>query len=504
MYTFLFLSLAIISVAYLFFKKKHDYWKLRGVPYPRPSLIFGNVGEAIMLRARLSDLLHKVYNEYRGYYYVGLFNFWNPAVVIRNPEIIKDVLIKQFGNFHNNWIDVELNIDPIIGFNPFVLNDGLWKTIRTQLTPQLTSSKIKSMFPLINKGCKNMVEYIKKKTDDNETQGIELKDLSARFTGDNVISCAYGLDGNSFNVKTPDSFKIGEHISSQSKLVQLKQTIALFLPLLRKIFKTTFLGDPVPKMFSDIVLETIKYREENNIERNDYLGYLKELKTKTSPIETTNDMVVAHAFTFFLDGFETSSLTLAYGLLELALHPDIQRKAQKEIQTILEKHNNALTYEAVQEMEYVDNILSETLRKHPIILFLSRICTDNHTFPPPQGPGTGKDVVIEKGTHIFIPVYSVHNDSDYYPNPELFDPDRFTEDARNSRPKCCFLGFGDGPRICLGRKFAIAQVKLGLISILSNFDLKVNKKTCLPVEYENVHVFNSPKTDIWLDFCKRL
>lgn len=69
-------------------------------------------------------------------------------------------------------------------------------------------------------------------------------------------------------------------------------------------------------------------------------------------------MVVAHAFTFFLDGFETSSLTLAYGLLELALRPDIQKKAQKEIQTVLEKHNNTLTYEAVQEMEYVDNILS--------------------------------------------------------------------------------------------------------------------------------------------------
>lgn len=84
-----------------------------------------------------------------------------------------------------------------------------------------------------------MVEYIENKTNENKQQGIELKDLSARFTGDNVISCAYGMDGNSFNVETPDSFKIGEQISSRNKLVQLKQTIALFTPLLRKIFKTT-------------------------------------------------------------------------------------------------------------------------------------------------------------------------------------------------------------------------------------------------------------------------
>lgn len=82
------------------------------------------------------------YSEHRGYSYVGFFNLWKPAMVIRNPEIIKDVLIKQFGNFHNNWIEVELTADPVIGYNPFVLNDNLWKTIRTQLTPQLTSSKV--------------------------------------------------------------------------------------------------------------------------------------------------------------------------------------------------------------------------------------------------------------------------------------------------------------------------------------------------------------------------
>ncbi|KAF2889126.1 hypothetical protein ILUMI_17047, partial [Ignelater luminosus] len=90
-----------------------------------------------------------------------------------------------------------------------------------------------------------------------------------------------------------------------------------------------------------------------------------------------------------------------------------------------------------------------SLRRNPIILFISRICTEEYRFPPPRGPGTGKEVIIEKGTQIFIPVYGIHRDPQYYPDPERFDPDRFTEEGKATRPKNAFLGFGDGPRICL-------------------------------------------------------
>lgn len=71
-----------------------------------------------------------------------------------------------------------------------------------------------------------------------------------------------------------------------------------------------------------------------------------------------DDYIIAHAFTFFLDGFETSSLAMAYTLLELSLHPEVQEEARREIKNVLEKHNHKITHAALLEMTYLDNVIS--------------------------------------------------------------------------------------------------------------------------------------------------
>lgn len=91
------------------------------------------------------------------------------------------------------------------------------------------------------------------------------------------------------------------------------------------------------------------------------------------------------------------------------------------------------------------------MRKYPPGMFLAKTCTKEFTFPPPNKDGTGKEVLIEEGTSIIIPLYSLHHDPEFYPNPEKFDPERFTEENKNSRPKCTYIPFGDGPRMCLGK-----------------------------------------------------
>jgi cytochrome P450 family 6 len=73
-----------------------------------------------------------------------------------------------------------------------------------------------------------------------------------------------------------------------------------------------------------------------------------------------------------------------------------------------------------------------------------RECTNKYTIP-------GTDVTIEKGTFVVIPVIGLHMDQKYYPNPEKFDPDRFSEETKNKRPQFTYLPFGEGPRICIGK-----------------------------------------------------
>ena len=74
---------------------------------------------------------------------------------------------------------------------------------------------------------------------------------------------------------------------------------------------------------------------------------------------------------------------------------------------------------------------------------MSRICTKNYTVP-------GTNLVIEKGTAVLIPVMGIHHDPEYYPNPEKFDPERFSDVNKKERHSCAFIPFGEGPRICIG------------------------------------------------------
>jgi len=93
-------------------------------------------------------------------------------------------------------------------------------------------------------------------------------------------------------------------------------------------------------------------------------------------------------------------------------------------------------------------VFTETLRKYPIISFLDRNCCSDYELPAPTGTGT---ITLPAGTGVYIPVLGLHFDATYFPEPEKFDPDRFTEEKKNSRPKCTYIPFGEGPRMCSGK-----------------------------------------------------
>jgi hypothetical protein len=92
-------------------------------------------------------------------------------------------------------------------------------------------------------------------------------------------------------------------------------------------------------------------------------------------------------------------------------------------------------------------MFTETLRKYPILPFLERSCCSDYELPAPTGTGT---IRLPVGTGVYIPVLGIHFDPTYFPEPEKFDPDRFTEENKRSRPNYTYLPFGEGPRMCIG------------------------------------------------------
>ncbi|GAB0087050.1 Cytochrome P450 [Sergentomyia squamirostris] len=237
------------------------------------------------------------------------------------------------------------------------------------------------------------------------------------------------------------------------------------------------------------------YRKENNVHREDIFNVLMDSYQKGSLDGKENftfTNFLGNAMALFLANFETTSRLVQSCLLELAHNPEIQDRMRNEVRTILQKYNNKITYEAITEMTYVEQALYETMRKYPLLTFLSRNAAEDVKV-------LGSDVILEKGTLLLISVQGIHYNPDFYPDPEKYDPDRFTYEAIKSRPSCSFLGFGDGPRNCFGSKLGLLQGKLVITNILINYKISPSPKVPYPLRYKSTeYSVLMPDTGCWL------
>lgn len=97
---------------------------------------------------------------------------------------------------------------------------------------------------------------------------------------------------------------------------------------------------------------------------------------------------------------------LAFALYEMAKNPDIQERLHDEVVGVLSRHNNELSFEAMQEMEYLDNVIHETMRLHPVLPFMSKVCTKEYTLPKLNGQKEA--VTVYPGTVAQISIISLH------------------------------------------------------------------------------------------------
>ncbi|XP_063926337.1 probable cytochrome P450 6a14 [Zophobas morio] len=267
-----------------------------------------------------------------------------------------------------------------------------------------------------------------------------------------------------------------------------------------KNFTTDVIGscafglDYVHDFFMNLVHEVIEYREKNGDSRNDFIQSLIEIKKSGS---LTVEDIAAQTFVFFLAGLETSALLMAWTLYELAKNLEIQEGLRDEICEVLEKFDGRICYQSLQEMKYFDQVMNETMRKFPPVPFVNRVCTKDYKIPE-------EDTIIEKGTAVVIPILGIHRDADYYPDPEKFDPGRFSEENKKKMPSCAYIPFGKGPRSCIGMRLGLLQAKVGLCGLVRNFRFTLNEKTPDVMRLNPGSLFSSPEGGIWLDVEKCL
>ncbi|XP_017066146.1 probable cytochrome P450 6a13 [Drosophila eugracilis] len=450
----------------------YGYWRRRGVAGEKPVMFRGNMS-GFGKDLHWTDINKRIYDKFRGEErYCGYFTFVTKALFVMDLELIRKIMISDFGSFADRGLFHNVRDDPLTG-NLLFLDGPEWRWLRQNLTQVFSSGKMKYMFP-------NMVDVGEKLTEACQLQvgEIEAKDLCARFTTDVIGSCAFGLECNSLQDPESEFRQMGRSVTSKPLHSVLVQAFMFTQPDLARMLRFKLFRPEISEFFLNTVRQTLDYRRKENINRNDLIQILMELGEKENKDALSFEQIAAQALVFFLAGFDTSSTTMSFCLYELALNPDIQERLRVEVVDVLGRHNQRLTYESIQEMPYLDQVVDETLRKYPILPHLLRRSTKYYQIPD-------SNLTLEPGTKIMIPVHSIHHDPELYPEPEKFDPSRFDPEMVKARHPFAYLPFGEGPRNCIGERFGKLQVKVGLAYILRDFKFSKTEKTQIPLKFSS-------------------
>uniref|UniRef100_T1GN47 Cytochrome P450 n=1 Tax=Megaselia scalaris TaxID=36166 RepID=T1GN47_MEGSC len=165
--------------------------------------------------------------------------------------------------------------------------------------------------------------------------------------------------------------------------------------------------------------------------------------------------VSAQVYSFFEASLVTTSTTISTCLYELAMNDHVQQRLRLEILEFYNDVQGDLSYSNIKHCKYLDQVMFENLRKYPIANQLSRVCENNYRVEK-------WNLTIEKGVLVIIPISAIHMDPEIYPNPEIFNPDRFTSEEIDKRHSMSFSPFGDGGRSCIGKEFGNPKTDIPL------------------------------------------
>lgn len=448
MFVFLLLCAVTFSVLYYYITRTFDHWRSRNVKGPKPIPFFGNFKEVALRRQFIGLFYNEMYKKFPEEKLVGLYRMTSPTLLIRDLDIAKQVLIKDFEAFPDRATYFSKEG---LGENLFHADAETWKLLRHQFTSAFTTTKMKAMYAGVSFCGDNLVDHLDNVTMKKPEQDVYK--LIFKYSIGTIMYTAFGFNIDTFN----NDIRLFEIVDEKFNNTYYSEMDMLIPGFLQKLNLSLFPEDTIS--FCHQIVETGKKQQSSikndgktmmdiilnlNKESEIYDDSQNIVNNKKIATNISKAVKAAQAWVLFTAGYANITLSVTYVMYELARHPDVQEKLRGEITSVLEKYDGKLSYEALKEMKYLNMVFDEILRMYPLTSGLIRNTTKDIKLD-------GVNVTVKKGTVVAVSPYAIHHDERYYPEPEKFDPERFSPENVRDRHSCAFLPFGVGRRSCLGK-----------------------------------------------------
>lgn len=377
-----------------------------------------------------------------------------PVYMITDPEDVKHVFDYNTKNYHKSkFYDT---VRPFFG-NGLGLSEGaFWKRQRQIAQPAFHRQRIIRMAEMMATKANEMIDSWEEKADRGEP--IRALDEFMKL-GLAVVTRAM------FSTEVNDKFRsfadsLTHVLKGAERKVWSILPVPMFVPTARnRSFKKAL--DEMNDVVFGVIRDRKAYKETAGEPHDDLLDMLMDARDDDGN-GMTDEQLGDEIRTIFIAGVETLACSMAFTLYELWRHPEAHQRLRDEADAVLD--GRMATFEDLPNLPYARMVFDEGMRLYPPVWTVSRQPLEDDTLGGHPVPA---------GATVQISPYIIHRDSRWWERPFDFYPEHHEPEKAKARPKYAYMPFGGGPRVCLGKNFALMEAQIALASIAQRVDLEL-------------------------------
>lgn len=344
-----------------YFRKRLDYWNVRGVPNSNPCTPLGDLLKCFTGRKSLFDLLEDCYEEHRrkGCKFAGLYFMSGPVFVPIDTELIKTMLIRDHEHFNTRGVTTYEKYNRIFD-NMFSQDYPRCAFLRKTVASAFSPSNVKSMVPIVEHYTDILLGLLGK--------SVDFYPLAQRYTLDVASGCFLGVSEENMVTEHTKVLKFVNRIDKCNLMDLAKVVWKMGVSDPGNLFTTVINGKEANDALCEYVSEAYKMRKKSKMTRGDVLdGLIKYIDDENEQFDL--DTLAAQMFILLGGSFSTTASTLTYTLYEIAKDECVQNRVRADIEEALEKLDGKLTLDDINNLNYLDSLILGELCWSPLLLF---------------------------------------------------------------------------------------------------------------------------------------